>query len=126
MYHQVYLKLKQFSDHQPYFVFFNTLIKQKPPPKTVKVATNTPEALVKLYKELLEQDIMKQINTNPYSHPNVNCNILLSVLEESKQKHISAKIIKFHKHKHKKTEWITKGILKSIKYRDSLYKKNHK
>ena len=115
--------LKQFSDHQPYFLFFNTLIKQKPPPKTVKVATNTPEALDKLYKELLEQDIMKQINTNPYSHPNVNYNILLSVLEESKQKHISAKIVKFHKHKHKKTEWITKGILKSIKYRDSLYKK---
>ena len=115
--------LKQFSDHQPYFLFFNTLIKQKPSPKTVKVATNTPEALDKLYKELLEQDIMKQINTNPYSHPNVNYNILLSVLEESKQKHISAKIVKFHKHKHKKIEWITKGILKSIKYRDSLYKK---
>ena len=66
---------------------------------------------------------MKRINTNPYSHPNVNYNILLSVLEESKQKHISAKIVKFHKHKHKKTGWITKGILKSIKYRDSLYKK---
>ena len=33
--------LKQFSDLQPYFLFFNTLIKQKPPPKTVKVATNT-------------------------------------------------------------------------------------
>ena len=43
--------LKQVSDHQPYFLFFNTLIKQKPPPKTVKVATNTPEALDKLYKE---------------------------------------------------------------------------
>ena len=85
--------LKQFSDHQPYFPFFNTLIKQKPPPKTVKVATNTPEALDKLYKELLEQDILKQINTNPYSHPNVNYDILLSVLEESKQKHISAKIV---------------------------------
>ena len=41
--------LKQFFDHQPYFLFFNTLIKQKPPPKTVKVATNTPEALDKLY-----------------------------------------------------------------------------
>ena len=99
------------------------MIKQKTTPKTVKVATNTPEALDNLYKELLEQDIMKQINTNPYSHPNVNYNTLLSVLEESKQKHIPAKSVKFHKHKHKKTEWITKGILKSIKYRDSLYKK---
>ena len=85
--------MKQFSDHQPYFLFFNILIKQKPQPKTVKVATRTPETLYKLYKELLEQDIMKQINTYPYSHPNVNYNTLLSVLEESKQKHIPAEIV---------------------------------
>ena len=100
------------------------MIKQKPPPKTVKVPTNSHEALDKLYKELLEQDTMKDINTSPYSHPNGNYNTLLSVLEESKQKHIPAKIVKFHKHKHKETEWITKGILKSIKFRDYIRKNN--
>ena len=63
---------------------------------------------------------MKQTKTYPYSHPNVNHNTLLSVLKESKQKHIPAKIVQFHKHEHKKTEWITKGILTSIKYRDSI------
>ena len=31
------------------------------------------------------------------------------------------KIVKFKKHKHKKTTWITSGIIKSIKYRDNLY-----
>ena len=30
--------------------------------------------------------------------------------------------VKFHKYKHKKTQWITKGIIKSIKFRDQLYK----
>ena len=30
--------------------------------------------------------------------------------------------VKFAKHKHKKTKWITYGVLKSIKYRDKLYK----
>ena len=59
---------------------------------------------------------MKQINTNPYTHHNVNYNTLLSVLGESKHKHIPAKIVKFHKHKLKETEWITNGILKSIKF----------
>ena len=68
-----------------------------------KQATKTWEALNKLYKELLEQDIMKQINTNPYPQPNVDYNTLLSVLEESsKQKYTSAKIVKFHKHKQKR------------------------
>ena len=27
------------------------------------------------------------------------------------------------KHKHKKSEWITKGIIKSIKFRDKLHNK---
>ena len=32
-------------------------------------------------------------------------------------------MVKFKKYKHKKCNWITKGIIKSIKYRDNLYKK---
>ena len=32
------------------------------------------------------------------------------------------KTIKFHKHRHKKSKWITNGILNSIKFRDSMYK----
>jgi len=31
------------------------------------------------------------------------------------------KTVKYHKHKHKKSKWITQGIMKSIKYRDRLY-----
>ena len=31
------------------------------------------------------------------------------------------KIVKFKKHNHKKTTWITTGIITSIKYRDNLY-----
>ena len=31
------------------------------------------------------------------------------------------KKVKYNKHKHKKSEWITKGIIKSIQFRDNLY-----
>ncbi len=33
------------------------------------------------------------------------------------------KLVKFDKYKHKRTTWITSGIIKSIQYRDNLYKK---
>ena len=33
------------------------------------------------------------------------------------------KLVKFNKYKHKKSMWITQGILRSIQYRDKLYKK---
>ena len=33
------------------------------------------------------------------------------------------KLVKFHKHKHKYSKWITNGIIKSICFRDKLYLK---
>ena len=36
---------------------------------------------------------------------------------------MSSKWVKFNKYKHKKSSWITQGLLKSIKYRDNLYKR---
>ncbi len=35
------------------------------------------------------------------------------------------KLVKFHRHKHKLSAWITQDIIKSIQYRDKLYM-NHK
>ena len=31
------------------------------------------------------------------------------------------KYVKFNHYKHKKSEWVTYGIIKSIKYKDKLY-----
>ena len=36
--------------------------------------------------------------------------------------HFPVKQIKYNKHKHKGSEWITNGIIRSIKFRDKLYK----
>ena len=36
---------------------------------------------------------------------------------------MSQKKVKFNKHKHAKSDWITQGIIKSIQFRDNLYVK---
>ncbi len=33
------------------------------------------------------------------------------------------KLIKYDKYKHKKSKWVTFGIIESIQFRDNLYKK---
>ena len=38
-------------------------------------------------------------------------------------KFLPVKIIKYNKHKHKKSYWITQGIIRSTKFRDKLYSK---
>ena len=42
---------------------------------------------------------------------------------KAKETHMPSKTVKFNKYKHKKKNWITTAILKSIHYRDKLYRK---
>ncbi len=42
---------------------------------------------------------------------------------EAKEKHLPCKMVKFDKHKHRKSKWITQGILNSICFRDDLHLK---
>ena len=52
---------------------------------------------------------------------NDNLNILNEVISKAKDKHLTVRMIKFSKNKHSK--WITKGIFRSIAYKDKLYMK---
>ncbi len=65
------------------------------------------------------------LNRNLNRDPNLNYNTLHVIIQQAKLKHMPIKMVKFDKHKHKISPWITRGILQSIHYRDNLYK-NHK
>ena len=53
---------------------------------------------------------------------NQNYNIMHQEIYDTIEKHTLKKTVKLNKHKHKISKWITHGIIKSIKYRDKLYK----
>ncbi len=60
----------------------------------------------------------KYTNTNP----NINYNAIYQIMQLSKINHLPDKLIKFTKHKHKLSPWITRGILELIQYGDNIYK----
>ena len=62
-----------------------------------------------------------QLNTDRECDPNENNNIVHSMFSNSINEHFLSKLIKLKKHKHKHSKWITRGIIKSIVYRDNLY-----
>ena len=66
---------------------------------------------------------IKKLNTSQTANPNASYNVILEVIETARKKHMTGKFVKFIKYKHKKSKWITYGILKSIRFRDNLYKK---
>ena len=110
------------SDHQPYFVtldYFKTLQNKK---RYVKTYTNNREAKEKFRLEISEkcQPEMFEISLN--ADPNINYNLLDNILQSALDKHMPIKLVRYNKNKHKKNSWITQGIIRSIKFRDKLYK----
>ena len=51
----------------------------------------------------------------------MHLNILNEVISKAKDKHLPVRMIKFSKHKHGKSQWITKGIIRSIAYKEKVY-----
>ena len=117
--------IKQFSDHQPYSIFLDIDTRHAKPPRYVEIQSESPKALDDFYKEIAESDIFSKLNTNVLSDPNINYNTMHKIIYDARKKHIPNKIMKFNRYRHKKSKWITNGILISIRYRDKLYKKSH-
>ena len=112
---------KSFSDHQPYFIFLNTTRITAPTPKLVKINVPSAKAFSDFKNELIKSNIYNQLDKNPFANPDNDYRIIFQLINEAKSIHMPVKLVKFRKHKHKKSSWITPGILKSIKFRDKLY-----
>ena len=55
-----------------------------------------------------------------FCDPNENYQHFEEIILNAKAKHLATKTVKFKKHKHKLSQWMTNGILNSIKYRDNF------
>ena len=108
------------SDHFPYFVSIDLRNKKKTTPKLVKQKFSTPNAVQNFKNELMNHDFSKDFSYDSNADPNTTYEKFIDKLTEIKNKHIPIKMVKFNKHKHKKENWITFGIIKSIKFRDNL------
>ena len=111
------------SDHCPYFTCLDDGTNKEPShPKYIHVRKNT-EASRRSFKSALAQtDFHTLLNQDLRSNPDDNYDKFHERLMNLKAECMPGKTIKFHKHKHKKSKWITNGILNSIKFRDSMYK----
>jgi len=111
------------SDHQPYFVAFNNLVKNTQSSKYVKVLKMNLDAQVCFKNDLAHACSIQKFNQGNYDDPNTNYNIFESILKTAMDKHMPVRYEKYKKHKHKNSNWITQGIIRSIKFRDSLYRR---
>jgi hypothetical protein len=73
-------------------------------------------------QEVLYSIEKTHFNRENNADPNLNYNVLYEIIQQAKTKHIPVRMVKFSRYKHKMSPWITKGILRSIQYKNNLYK----
>ena len=72
--------------------------------------------------EIQSEELYSKLGKSCTADINLNYEMINDEILRAKNKHMPCKLVKFNKYKHKKSTWITLGLLKSIIYRDKLYK----
>ena len=115
--------IKKFSDHEPYFICLDLIEKQRNVKDKYVFKKYGKKELQSFVDEIRNTNIVSKLDMNENADPNNNYNVLENVIQSAKCKHMPRKQVKFNKHRHKKSGWITNGIIRSISFRDKLYQK---
>ena len=110
------------SDHYFNFIFLKNTIKRERP-KTVTYRPFTESNILKFNEALKNTDFSALSET---TDPNDAYNSLISTYNDTLDRIIPLKTVRFDKHKHSLNPWASKSILLSIKYRDKLHSKMKK
>ena len=94
--------------------------KTNPPPKFIKKYNTSDEAMLNVRHEIQSEELYSKLGKSCTADINLNHEMINDDILRAKNKHMPCKLVKFNKYKHKKSAWITLGLLKSIRYRDKL------
>ena len=91
-------------------------------PKFVEICKQDPDSLLKFQNDTATSLINDISNWDPKQDPNINYNKLHETVQYYKEMHMPIKLVHYNKYKHKKSSWITYGIIHSLHFRDKLHK----
>ena len=99
------------------------IIKHNKTKRIIKIKQQNESNVAKFKAEMSHANFDSKLDLRIDADPNINYDILELTITDAANKHLLTKTIKVNKHKHKKSNWITYGIIKSIKFTDRLYMK---
>ena len=97
--------------------------KYNKPQKYITINKQNTENIHKFATELASANLLDNLDHDLDADPETNFNIFEAIIDNHRTKCFPNKIIKFNKLKHKQNSWISIGILKSIKFRNDLYRR---
>ena len=90
--------------------------------KFIDIEKRDERSMNNFINELKSLNIYDQLDKELTGDPNENYQLLSNRLNAAREKHMPRKRVKYKKKLHKKSKWITNGILRSINKKDKLYK----
>ena len=115
--------MSNISDHFPCLVKLE-ILKDKPKrPKYIQKRIISEAATHNFREELRSLDISSQLSPNLMTDPNPEYDIFERITVTAYEKHFPNKRVKVNKYKHKLSPRITAGLIKSIEFRDKIYKR---
>ena len=114
--------INDISDHKMIFTYYenNTYIEKTN--KFIEIEMKDELSIQHFVDELNALHIYDKLTTNFNNGMQENYALFSSLLKYAKEKHLPKKLVKYNKKKHKKSNWMTNGILRSINIKDKLYK----
>ena len=114
--------ISQLSDHFSCIVSIKLLREKKHKPKYVSIRACT-RSIINDFKDELKSEIPKLIlDNNLMTDPNLSYQAFEDFVLRIKDKNMPMNTVRFDIYKHKITKWVTTGIIKSIQFRDKLYR----
>ena len=110
------------SDHKMIFtVHPNNSVKQKID-KFIEIKKRDQLSMDNFIDELASLNILDKLNKRQNIDPNNNYELFAQLIKSAREKHIPRVKVRYQKKKHKRSKWLTNGILNSINTKDRLYK----
>ena len=107
--------VRPLSDHQMYFCVMNeNYIKPTTNQKYIEVEVLNEENIERFRKEIADLEIHNKLDETLDRDPNFNYEIVSTLLQNAKSKHIPKRVKKFNKRRHKKERWMTDELLAQV------------
>ena len=110
------------SDHQPYILNIHNLTTKVNVKKYVKLNPQNSNSLINFKTGIQKANIYNTLHKDEGYDPNENYGIMQEIINNKIKTYFPVRVVKFNKRKHKKSNWITKGIINSISFRDNMYR----
>ena len=120
--HTTGILVRPLSDHQMYFCVMNeNYIKPTTNQKYIVVEVLNEENIERFRKEIADLEIHNKLDETLDRDPNYNYEIVSTLLQNAKSKHIPKRVKKFNKRRHKKERWMTDELLAQVLKKDNMY-----